>query len=106
MIKIFVKVQNFIIKKYRNDMEKRILLTEGMFTGLCKMGFMKFENDTQITFTSREITQLCKGEVLDKSVIGWSETTIYQFLLQDIEIDTINEILKRSPIFSDLSGNF
>lgn len=103
---MFVKVQNFTTKNYKNDMEKRILLTEGMFTGLCKMGFMKFDNDTQITFTSREITQLCKGEVLNKSVIGWSETTNYQFLLQDISFEMINEILKRSPIFSDLSGNF
>jgi hypothetical protein len=87
-------------------MERKILLTEGMFTGLCKMGSMKVENDIQISFTSREITQLCKGEVLDKSVIGWTENINFKFALQDIGFDMINEILKRSPLFGDLAGNF
>lgn len=103
---MFVKVQNFTIKIYKNDMERKILLTEGMFTGICKIGFIRIDDDTQIPFSTREVKQLCKGEVLDKSVIGWSETTTYQFLLQDISFEMINEILKRSPIFSDLSDNF
>jgi hypothetical protein len=34
------------------------------------------------------------------------EQTNWLFMLQDIGFDTINEILKRSPIYSDLAGNF
>ena len=86
-------------------MERRILLTEGMFTGICKMGFLK-DGNTQLNFTSNEIVTLCKGEILEKTYNDWTENIIFKFVLQDIGFEMINEILKRSPIFGDLSGSF
>jgi hypothetical protein len=35
---------------------------------------------------------------------SYSQTN-WMFMLQDIGLDTINEILKRSPIYADLAGN-
>ena len=87
-------------------MEKRIVLTETMFTGICKRGFIQIDTDNQVSFTSREIAQLCQGKILDKEVAGWSENINYKFILQDIGFDMINEILKRSPLFGELAGNF
>ena len=65
-------------------MEKRIVLTETMFTGICKRGFIQIDTDNQVSFTSREIAQLCQGKILDKEVAGWSENINYKFILQDI----------------------
>lgn len=87
-------------------MEKRIVVTESMFTGICKRGFIQIDTDSQVSFTSREIAHLCQGRVLDKQVVGWTENINYKFALQDIGFDMINEILKRSPLFGDLAGNF
>lgn len=103
---MFVKVQNFTTKNNKIIMEKRIVLTESMFTGICKRGFIQVDTDNQLSFTSREIAQLCQGKILDKEVAGWSENINYKFILQDIGFDMINEILKRSPLFGELSGNF
>ena len=103
---MFVKVQNFTTKNNKNNMEKRIVLTEPMFTGICKRGFIQIDTDNQVSFTSREISQLCQGRILDKDVIGWSENINFKFALQDIGLDMINEILKRSPLFGDLVGSF
>jgi hypothetical protein len=85
--------------------EKRILLNESTFTNLCKMGFLK-DGNIQLNFTSNEIATLCKGEILEKTYNDWSGNIIFKFALQDIGFEIINEILKRSPIFSDLTGNF
>jgi hypothetical protein len=62
--------------------------------------------DTQVSFTSREVSHLCQGRILDKEVVGWSENINFKFALQDIGYDMINEILKRSPLFGDLVGSF
>jgi len=86
-------------------MENRISLNEAMFTNLCKMGYIK-DGNNQLTFTSTEIAKICKGEILEKNIENWGEINNYKFLLQDIGFDLINEILKRSPIYSDLAGNF
>jgi hypothetical protein len=103
---MFVEVQNFTTKKYKNYMEKRIVVTEPMFVGICKRGFIQVDNDNQVSFTSREIAHLCQGRILEKEVVGWSENTIFKFALQDIGFEMINEILKRSPLFGDLAGSF
>jgi hypothetical protein len=103
---MFVKVQNFTTKNNKIIMEKKIVVTEAMFTGICKRGFIQVDNDTQVTFTSREISHLCQGRILDKEVIGWTENINFKFALQDIGYDMINEILKRSPLFGDLVGSF
>ena len=103
---MFVKVQNFTIKNNKIIMEKRIVVTEPMLVGICKRGFIQIDADNQVTFTSKEISQLCQGKILDKEVVGWSENTNFKFALQDIGLDMINEILKRSPLFGDLVGSF
>ena len=107
---MFVKVLNFILKSHKIDMsEKRILLSEPMFTFLCKRGSWIDQvngKNVELSLSSREIATLCKGEILDKVYVDWSGDLIFKFALQDIGFDTINEILKRSPLFADLAGNF
>ena len=106
MIKIFVEVLNFTLKRNKNDMEeKRISLSEALFTNICKMGFIK-DGNFQLDFTSNEIKTLCRGEILEKTYNNWGSNINYKFGLQDLGFEMINEILKRSPIYSDLSGNF
>ena len=103
---MFVKVQNFTTKNNKIIMEKRIVLTEPLFTGVCKRGFIQLDNSTQLSFTSKDISEICKGQILEKQIHDWNGTTVIKFALQDIGFDTINEILKRSPLFSELAGNF
>jgi hypothetical protein len=50
---MFVKVQNFTTKNNKIIMEKRILVTEPMFVGICKRGFIQIDTDVQVSFTSR-----------------------------------------------------
>jgi hypothetical protein len=82
-------------------MEKRILLTETTFTNLCKNGFVKYEspNIVFLTFTKGDIQKLISGAIVEKS----ENEDVYKFLLQDLGTDLIIEILRRSPIYSDLS---
>jgi len=108
MRKTFVSVQNFIPKNNKTNMkEMRILLNETMFTNLCKMGFYTaVENNSKndLYFTKEDIRLLVTGKVVTKDASY--EQTNWLFMLQDIGFDTINEILKRSPIYTDLVGNF
>jgi hypothetical protein len=103
---VFVKQQNFTTKNNKINMEKRIVVDEPMFIGICKRGFIQVDKDTQVSFTSREVSHLCQGRILDKEVVGWSENINFKFALQDIGYDMINEILKRSPLFGYLVGIF
>jgi hypothetical protein len=43
--------------------------------------------------------QLCKGEVLEKQ----TDDAVLKFGLQDIGSELIREIVKRSPIYSELA---
>ena len=86
--------------------EKRILLTETTFTNLCKAGYYTaVDNNTKsdLYFTKENIKLLATGKVVEKEE-SYSQTN-WMFMLQDIGLDTINEILKRSPIYADLAGN-
>ena len=86
--------------------EKRILLSESMFTNLCKMGYYTaVENNSKndLYFTKEDVNLLITGKVVEKDD-SYNQTK-WLFMLSDIGIDLINEILKRSPIFSDLAGN-
>jgi len=107
MKKTFASVQNFIPKKHKRNMkEKRILLTEKTFTNLCKAGYYSaIENSgkNDLYFTKEDIKFLTTGKVVEKEE-SYSQTN-WMFMLQDIGLDTINEILKRSPIYADLAGN-
>lgn len=74
--------------------ENRIVVTETMFTNICKNGsFMR------MGFTKAEIKTISTGQILEKE----KEDELFKFALQDIGKDTIIEILKRSPIYSDLA---
>jgi hypothetical protein len=87
-------------------MEKREIrtsLNEAMFTNICKHGFMKHQSTLSgtydISFTRIDIKHLCKGEVLEKQ----TDDAVLKLALQDIGSDLIREIVKRSPIYSELS---
>jgi hypothetical protein len=87
--------------------ENRILLSESMFTNLCKMGYYTaIENNTKndLYFTKEDIKLLVTGKVVEKDA-SYAQTK-WLFMLQDIGFDLINEIIKRSPIYMDLAGTF
>lgn len=84
--------------------EIRILFNEDSFTNLCKMGFIKHQSPTlgrfDIHFYKHDILSLTKGEIVSKDI----DTELFRFMLQDIGTETIKEIVKRSPIYYELSN--
>lgn len=78
--------------------EIRTVLNEVTFTNLCKMGYIRAKSD--ILFNKLDIKELISGNILEKN----ENDAIYKFMLQDIGKDNIREILKRSPVFSELSN--
>jgi|Laugresbdmm110sn_1035088.scaffolds.fasta_scaffold135421_2 hypothetical protein len=89
-----------------NIKEIRTLLTEEMFTNVCKIGFVTIRSidygKTDINFHKVDILQLVKGEIVTKEI----GTEIFKFALQDLGTEMIREIVKRSPIFYELSNQF
>ena len=81
--------------------ENRISLNESSFTNLCKSGFYTYSSKEtgrdEISFTKMDIRKLSKGEIIEKNV-----GNIYKFAVQDIGFDLIKEIVKRSPLYSEL----
>jgi hypothetical protein len=87
--------------------ETRILLTEQTFTNLSKKGYYTaVENNSKndLYFTKEDIALLVKGEIVAKEASY--EQTNWLFMLQDIGIEMVREILKRSPIYSEMAGTF
>lgn len=80
--------------------EIRVVLTENMFTNICKNGFMK-HGSNDLSFNKNDIKTLSSGEILDKEL----DNSLFRFILQDIGKETIIEIIKRSPIYSDIAYN-
>jgi hypothetical protein len=87
-------------------MEKREIrtsLNESMFTNICKYGFVKHQSTLSgtydIRFTKVDMKQLCLGEILEKQ----TDDSILKFGLQDLGLELIREIVKRSPIYSELA---
>jgi hypothetical protein len=87
-------------------MEKREIrtsLNESMFTNICKHGFIRHQSTLSgtydVSFTRIDIKHLCKGEVLEKQ----TDDAVLKLALQDIGSELIREIVKRSPIYSELS---
>jgi TRAP-type mannitol/chloroaromatic compound transport system substrate-binding protein len=81
--------------------ETRILLNETSFTNLCKMGYFTHSGQlgtTNITITKNDIKKLASGEIVIKD---FSDEVI-KIALQDIGSYLIKEIIKRSPIFSEM----
>jgi hypothetical protein len=83
--------------------EVRIVLNEGMFTSICKHGFVKHQSTLSgtydVRFTRIDMKHLCTGEILEKQ----TDDAVLKFALQDLGSELIREIVKRSPIYSELS---
>ena len=75
-------------------------LNEFLFTNVCKFGFIVHQSDLgriEIPITKRDIKSIAIGEVLKKST-----SDNYEITLQGVETELIKEIIKRSPMYSDL----
>ncbi|MCK9476797.1 MAG: hypothetical protein M0R46_12800 [Candidatus Muirbacterium halophilum] len=82
--------------------EIRLVFNETSFTNVCKNGFMPYKDalgTIDIRFNKNDIKTLCKGDML---VIDNDDIKIL-IILQDLGLDYIREIVRRSPIFSDLA---
>ena len=80
--------------------EIRILLNESTFTQLCKTGFLKDARHlgkTEIHITKVELKDISIGNIFEKEVDG----NLVKVALQDIGTELIEEIIKRSPIYSN-----
>jgi hypothetical protein len=90
--------------------EIRVLLTEETFTQVCKMGFLKYQSPTigrtDVHFYKQDILNLSKGYIITKEISGYEgEQSIFKFALKDIGFEMIREIVKRSPIYYELSNS-
>ena len=86
--------------------EIRIVLTEDTFSHICKVGFITHQSPqlgkTDIYFYKKDILELVSGKILTKDLAD----EVFKFALQDLGIDNIREIVKRSPLFYELSTQF
>ncbi len=80
--------------------EIRILLTEITFTDLCKMGSIRCRNSNNntvsVTIGRADLDVIISGAILEKQI----DSDIILIALQDIGIENIKEIIKRSPIYN------
>lgn len=84
--------------------ETNLTLNEITFTQLCKFGHIKFYS-IDIPITSREVMDICNGQIIEKIHNDWSNDIQFKIGI-DLNQETIKEILKRSPIYSELANNF
>ena len=83
--------------------EIRTVLTEDKFSQICKMGFIRQPSEfgvDNIYFYKKDILDLSKGEIVTKITTG----KVLKFMLVNLDIETIREIVKRSPVFYELSN--
>lgn len=89
------------MKKYFKMKENNVTLNEYSFTNLCKLGFYTFYSKeygrNEISFTKSDIKKLAIGEILEKKI-----NSNYRFVIHNVDLELIKEIIKRSPIYSDL----
>lgn len=83
-------------------METRILLNETTFTNLCKSGFLT-QKDPQygtidLHITSMDMKNLASGGIVTKDING----SLFKIALQDIGLELIKEIIRRSPVYSQM----
>jgi hypothetical protein len=82
--------------------EIRILLNESTFTQLCKMGYLQYNTSmfsrTDVYVTKNDIVELSTGKIVEKEVDG----SLFKIALQDIGIELVREIVRRSPVYSDI----
>jgi len=81
--------------------EIRILLTEKTFTDLCKKGFLTYNSvyRNEIYMTKIDIKDLSTGKIITKD----GDEVVVKIALQDIGLELIREIIRRSPIYSELA---
>lgn len=81
--------------------ERKIFLDEFSFTNLCKFGFIKHLSNLgtiDLHITKKDIIDLYTG----KEVIKDFSDEVVKILLSDLDSTLIKEIIRRSPVFSDL----
>lgn len=81
--------------------EIRTVFNEITFTNLCKSGIAKHGidyNKTDVYFTKEDIRKLAKGEMVSKN----ENDQVFLYLLQDLGIELIKEIIRRSPIYGEM----
>ena len=81
--------------------EIKIVLDEFRFTNFCKLGFIQYKNgnsNIEIPLTKLDIKTLFKEDTLEKN---YYEDKVVVLLL-NIDKHLLKEIIKRSPLFSDL----
>ncbi len=85
--------------------EIRNSLNEVAFTNICKHGFIKHQSSLSgsydVKFNKNDIIELCSGSIVEKE----TDDAILKFALQDLGLDIIREVVRRSPIYSDLAQN-
>jgi endonuclease V-like protein UPF0215 family len=77
------------------------VLNTPQFTQLCKTGFMTkqtSEGRSDLQFYSIDMLELCKGKIVEKQL----NNETYRFQVVGISNDDIKEIVKRSPIYSNI----
>jgi hypothetical protein len=83
--------------------EIRILLTEGTFTQVCKMGTIKYfiseHEKYDFPMSSMDMKQLAGGKIVTKAI----ENKTFLITLQDIGSEMIRDILMRSPLYSGIA---
>lgn len=80
--------------------EIRILLGENKFTNICKSGFLYYTNNNNhatLYFTKDNILNLTKDEIVSIK----SEGLNFKLKLS-LDYELAREIIKRSPLFSEL----
>lgn len=83
--------------------EIRTLLTEDKFSQLLKVGFIRNKTaigSTDLHFYKHDIISLTKGEIVSKDFTGES----HKFMLVELDAETLREMVKRSPIYYELSN--
>jgi hypothetical protein len=83
--------------------EIRTLLTVDRFSQILKVGFLRHitpTGSTDVHFYKHDIINLSKGEIVSKDFTDES----LKFMLVNIDAETIREMVKRSPIFYELSN--
>jgi hypothetical protein len=81
-------------------MEKRIVVTESLFTEICKKGYLSTRDqlgNIDVHFTKNDIKELCAGKIVEKEQFEPKAL----FALAKLGEEMMN-ILKRSPVYYDL----
>jgi len=83
--------------------EIRILLTESTFTNVCKMGYITHRTNEHgsfdINISKLDLKKIASGSILEKLV---GDDILLKIAIQDIGSELIKEIIRRSPVYSDL----